>query len=251
MPQAFTDAYVYAYNNPDTATYLVIEEINRGNCAQVFGDLFQLLDRNSNGESEYKIKPDKDLAKHRAKEIYADENKADDILLCLPSNLYILATMNTSDQSLFPMDSAFKRRWDWEYVPISYDEPVSSQFTITIDGSKYKWVDFIKVVNEKILKLTKSEDKPMGNFFIKESIDEKQFKSKVMFYLWYEILRDEVQNSNYFFYSKELDSNNSETTVKFTFKDLYEADASKKLKGLMKYLGVQEVGSAANNSTQP
>lgn len=242
VPQVFTDAYIYAYNNPDEPTYLVIEEINRGNCAQIFGDLFQLLDR-KNGVSEYKIKADKDLAKYLA---FAKDEKGQDILvnkegikdgkLCLPANLHILATMNTSDQSLFPMDSAFKRRWEWEYVPINYSEDIKSgKFEITIGSQTYPWVKFINEVNKKIFALSQSEDKQMGNFFIKHSVDESEFKSKVMFYLWYEVLRDEIGHNKYFF--KKVTDANKEGEI-FTFKDLYKEDAQTTLQQFMTYLGV-------------
>lgn len=237
VPQVFTDAYVYAYNNSDQPTYLVIEEINRGNCAQIFGDLFQLLDRNG-GVSEYKIKADKDLAQYLRDKLDADSQGIQDGKLCLPANLHILATMNTSDQSLFPMDSAFKRRWEWEYVPINYDENIpSGQFKVTIGDKSYSWVEFIKQVNEKIFDLTQSEDKQMGNFFIKQSIDEKGFKSKVMFYLWYEVLRDETENNKYFFYKKTT-VDGKEVSSKFTFKDLFGDKATETLQQFMDYLEV-------------
>lgn len=237
VPQVFTDAYVYAYSNPTEQTYLVIEEINRGNCAQIFGDLFQLLDR-KDGKSEYKIKADKDLAKYLADTLGADSEGIKDGKLCLPTNLHILATMNTSDQSLFPMDSAFKRRWEWEYVPINYGTDVQSgEFEITIGEKKYPWVTFIEKVNEKIFALTQSEDKQMGNFFIKHSIDDKGFKSKVMFYLWYEVLRDETENNKYFFYGKNT-IDGKEVLNKFTFKDLYTDKATETLQQFMEYLGV-------------
>jgi hypothetical protein len=248
VPQVFADAYIYAYNNPTTPTYLVIEEINRGNCAQIFGDLFQLLDRKA-GKSEYKIKADKDLAKYLneakdkdGQDILTDKEGIKDGKLCLPANLHILATMNTSDQSLFPMDSAFKRRWEWEYVPINYDTNIKSgTFDITIgektDEKTYSWVDFIKQVNEKIFDLTQSEDKQMGTFFIKHSIDEKGFKSKVMFYLWYEVLRDETENNKYFFYKKTT-VDGKEVLNKFTFKDLYGDKATETLQQFMEYLEV-------------
>lgn len=244
VPQVFTDAYVYAYNNPDKDTYLVIEEINRGNCAQIFGDLFQLLDR-KRGVSEYKIKADKDLATYL---LEAKDDKGNDILtdkigilngkLCLPANLNILATMNTSDQSLFPMDSAFKRRWEWEYVVIDYDEPKSKGFEIILsEDKKYNWCDFIKQVNKRIFALTQSEDKEMGNFFIKNSINAEQFKSKVMFYLWYEVLRDEVENSKYFFYYIQQDEDTGkESTKKFTYKELYGDKAETILDGFLRYI---------------
>ena len=237
VPQVFTDAYVYAYNNSDQPTYLVIEEINRGNCAQIFGDLFQLLDRKG-GVSEYKIKADKDLAQYLREQLGADSEGIQDGKLCLRANLHILATMNTSDQSLFPMDSAFKRRWDWEYVPIKYDTTIKSgEFDITIGDKSYSWVEFIKKVNEKIFDLTQSEDKQMGNFFIKQSIDEKGFKSKVMFYLWYEVLRDETENNKYFFYGKTT-IDGKEVLSKFTFKDLYGDQATETLQQFMDYLEV-------------
>ena len=240
VPQVFTDAYVYAYTTKEP-TYLVIEEINRGNCAQIFGDLFQLLDRKG-GVSEYKIKADKDLAQYLREKLGTDSEGIQDGKLCLPANLHILATMNTSDQSLFPMDSAFKRRWEWEYVPINYATKIKSgEFEITIgkeaDERKYSWVGFIEKVNEKIFNLTQSEDKQMGNFFIKQSIDEKGFKSKVMFYLWYEVLRDETENNKYFFYKKTT-VEGKDVLSKFTFKDLFGDNATETLQQFMEYLEV-------------
>lgn len=237
VPQAFTDAYIYAYTHSTEQTYLVIEEINGGNCAQIFGDLFQLLDRKS-GVSEYKIKADKDLANYLINKLGEDSEGIKDGKLCLPANLNILATMNTSDQSLFPMDSAFKRRWEWEYVPINYGADVKSDtFEITIGEKTYPWVDFIKEANKRIFDLTQSEDKQLGNFFIKHSVDEKEFKSKVMFYLWYEVLRDETENNKYFFYKQAI-VDGKEERGKFIFKDLYEEDATQTLQQFMEYLGV-------------
>ena len=135
IPQAFTKAYVTAWNTKDDV-YLVIEEINRGNCAQIFGDLFQLLDRKK-GVSEYPIDSDTDLADYIEQEL--KDSPRSDIpnevqtgeKLMLPSNFYIWATMNTSDQSLFPIDSAFKRRWDWVYIPIKPHE--EENYKIEID----------------------------------------------------------------------------------------------------------------------
>ena len=236
VPQAFTDAYIYAYTHSTEPTYLVIEEINRGNCAQIFGDLFQLLDRKS-GVSEYKIKADKDLANYLTDTLGEHSEGIKEGKLCLPANLNILATMNTSDQSLFPMDSAFKRRWEWEYVPINYGTDVKSgTFEITIGDKTYSWVDFIKEANKRIFDLTQSEDKQLGNFFIKHSVDEKEFKSKVMFYLWYEVLRDETENNKYFF--KKTDIDTKEELGKFIFKDLYEENSTQTLQQFMEYLGV-------------
>ena len=228
-PQVFTEAYVDAWKNPKEEVYLVIEEINRGNCAQIFGDLFQLLDRNSDGYSDYRIKADSDLRDY----LYSQLGKVNEGIkngeLCLPPNLRIFATMNTSDQSLFPMDSAFKRRWDWEYIPVDYNE-IRSDFVITIGEEKYHWLEFLKIVNERIRKATDSEDKQMGNFFIKTNVSEDEFKSKVMFYLWNEVCRDEYGTQNNFF--------RTSGEYEFSFNDLYQADGMEKLQGFMTYLGV-------------
>lgn len=141
ISQAFLNAYMQAYIKPDEDVYLIIEEINRGNCAQIFGDLFQLLDRDENGVSEYTIKADADLTGFLEKALGEDSDAIKNGELCLPSNLYIYATMNTSDQSLFPIDSAFKRRWDWEYEPIKYR---NTDWMIDIQGRRYSWISFQK-----------------------------------------------------------------------------------------------------------
>jgi hypothetical protein len=233
VSQAFTDAYVAAWSDLDNPYYLIIEEINRGNCAQIFGDLFQLLDRNKYGYSEYPIKADHDLRDYLEENLPEDSEGIRDGKLCLPPNLSIIASMNTSDQSLFPMDSAFKRRWSWEYVPIDYENSESGAFTITIGGETYNWHKFLKAVNEKIKAVTSSEDKQMGNFFIKSSVDEKEFCDKVMFYLWSEVGKDNYQTNDAIFkYYTEDDK-----LVEFSFNELYEA--TKKtgiLKGFIRYI---------------
>ena len=227
VEQAFLKAYEEAWKkffaNPEAPEdeFLVIEEINRGNCAQIFGDLFQLLDRNQYGYSEYPITADNDISKH-LKNVFAEAelklvdhdiinqmyNRGDgdvaqkvlngDILL-LPKNLYIWATMNTSDQSLFPIDSAFKRRWDWKYQPITKGMDADGHdlnWRLEIDDEhQYDWWSVICNINSKIIgKLTKSEDKKLGYFFCKANskgvIDKDIFVEKVLFYLWNEILKD-------------------------------------------------------------
>lgn len=210
VAQSFLQAYVNAWKkiDKDDKQYLVIEEINRGNCAQIFGDLFQLLDRNDYGFSDYPIKADADMKRQLQKAftglVIAQKDKINamyegkdivsqvlngDILL-LPNNLYIWATMNTSDQSLFPIDSAFKRRWDWTYMPISDAE---NNWIIEVDGSKYDWWQFLEKINEKIGSITNSEDKKLGYFFCKAQdgvISAKTFVGKVIFYLWNDVFKD-------------------------------------------------------------
>jgi hypothetical protein len=202
VPQAFTNIYTKAWLDENNQYYLVIEEINRGNCAEIFGDIFQLLDRTSN----YTVSPSEELKNHLIEKFGNDKNH-DGIVkgLKLPPNLTIYATMNTSDQSLFPMDSAFKRRWEWEYVPINYEDfndngkpNDSSQYNVFLDDEKvnyFKWIDFIKNVN---LKIEANEnlgmDKCIGNYFIKSESKEitiNEFVNKVIFYLWNDVFKDE------------------------------------------------------------
>lgn len=217
VSQAFLQAYVAAWRKycdvqegeEPMDEFLVIEEINRGNCAQIFGDLFQLLDRGDEGFSEYPIKADSDMKKLLEKEFKGLEIKnkeginalfkggkdivaevlTGDILL-LPNNLYIWATMNTSDQSLFPIDSAFKRRWDWHYVPIS---DAGKKWMIEVNGAQYDWWKFLEAINDKVYHATYSEDKKMGYFFCKANdgvISADKFVSKVIFYLWNDVFKD-------------------------------------------------------------
>ena len=221
-PQAFLKAYVEAWKRYTDASlqgdakiyYLVIEEINRGNCAQIFGDLFQLLDRADNGFSAYAISPDDDIQKF----LETDKNfklvdipLSDDIKkqtesgekviataadikagkkLVLPPNLYIWATMNTSDQSLFPMDSAFKRRWDWKYVPI---KDAGKGWKIKFGDCEVDWWKFLVAINKVVKRATNSADKQMGYFFVKAKdsvIDAEMFVNKVAFYLWNDVFKD-------------------------------------------------------------
>ena len=242
-PQVFTEAYIDAWNNLENDVYLVIEEINRGNCAQIFGDLFQLLDRDKDGFSDYRIKADNDLRDYLYSELGKNHEGIKNGELCLPPKLHILATMNTSDQSLFPMDSAFKRRWDWEYVPIDYSENIpSGQYIITLGEKKYKWIEFLTKVNERIRKVTDSEDKQMGNFFIKADINETEIKSKVMFYLWNEVCRDEYRTQNNFF--------RTSSNVEFSFNDLYQSDGISKLQEFMNYLGVPFISNSETKAEE-
>lgn len=215
VAQSFLQTYISAWKKyadvnegEPQKQFLVIEEINRGNCAQIFGDLFQLLDRNDYGFSDYPIKADADMKRQLQKAfaglVIAQKDKINamyegkdivsqvlngDILL-LPNNLYIWATMNTSDQSLFPIDSAFKRRWDWTYMPISNAE---KDWIIEVDGSKYDWWQFLEKINEKIGSTTNFEDKKLGYFFCKAQdgvISAKTFVGKVIFYLWNDVFKD-------------------------------------------------------------
>ena len=237
VAQAFLQAYTAAWKNTSEPYYLIIEEINRGNCAQIFGDLFQLLDRDENGMSSYGITPDKDIANYLKKEFAKSEIENADIkngnTMMLPSNLYILATMNTSDQSLFPIDSAFKRRWDWEYVPI---EDAGKKHYIKVGNKKYDWWTFIDTINNSIDHITGSEDKKMGYWFVKpqnndREITAKQFVGKVLFYLWNDVYKDYFDMSQCIFKIKNEDG----TDEKKPFTYFFGSEADKRIQAFMAY----------------
>lgn len=227
--QAFLQAYITAWKKVAEAKgdapkkqFLVIEEINRGNCAQIFGDLFQLLDRNDFGYSDYPIKADADMQKQLKRlfegveienaesinALFDDRDIVKEVLsgevLLLPNNLYIWATMNTSDQSLFPIDSAFKRRWDWQYIPISEGRDKNGQsknWKIEADTQMYSWWSFIQKINDEIYDKTNSEDKKLGYYFCKPIngvIKVETFASKVLFYLWNDVFKDFDNESGIF-----------------------------------------------------
>lgn len=243
VQQAFLQAYTNAWKmwKEKKEQYLIIEEINRGNCAQIFGDLFQLLDRNESGYSDYPITADKDMQKQLRKAFadielneeqkaeinnhYKNEDIASKVLngevLLLPNNLYIWATMNTSDQSLFPIDSAFKRRWDWTYMPISN---AGKNWKIEVNGNHYDWWDFLMKINDKIGEATSSEDKKLGYFFCKGNtkgiISAERFVGKVLFYIWNDVFKD-------YDFSNEIfnDSSSSADNIsKLSFDRFYTAE---------------------------
>lgn len=290
VPQAFLKAYVEAWKRysvgEDNPYYLVIEEINRGNCAQIFGDLFQLLDRNNMGCSSYAINADEDIAQFLCedekgfgklteeqrksigdfklkKDNGLEEKIGSEILngskLLLPPNLRIWATMNTSDQSLFPIDSAFKRRWNWEYVPIVYDsvdkntgEPI--RWKLEVCGKTYYWGQFLEFINPRILKITLSEDKQMGYFFAKpdkrgndgrvDTISQKVFVNKVLFYLWTDVLKDYDLTEKPFVYEKE---DKSKTPFRFT--DFFSSKANDMLAKFMDGLELPLVSEETEDNT--
>lgn len=261
VAQSFLQAYIAAWkkyagteNCEPEKQFLVIEEINRGNCAQIFGDLFQLLDRNDYGFSEYPIKADADMKKqlqkafkgldipqkHNINVMYEARDVVKDVLdgdlLLLPNNLYIWATMNTSDQSLFPIDSAFKRRWDWTYIPISN---ANKGWTINIGDSHYDWWQFVERINDLIGRTTNSEDKKLGYFFCKAmegEISADTFVGKVIFYLWNDVFKD------YDFCDQVFNDANGN---KLTFDKFYTAEGNnskvveEKVKLFLKNLGLE------------
>ena len=251
-PQAFLKAYCAAWKQMPKPYFLIIEEINRGNCAQIFGDLFQLLDRNDKGFSKYEIAADEDICKFLSSDIkigfggLTEEQKEffpkDSIWkgeeLSLPPNLHIWATMNTSDQSLFPIDSAFKRRWEWKYVKITngYKKDKDGNY-IKKEGKKIPlnwkietngqdWYEFISQINKIISNMTSSADKQLGYFFCKANekgeITTETFVSKVLFYLWNDVFKDYgFEDVSLFKFKKKEEDKEDEN---LTFLDFYDDD---------------------------
>lgn len=269
VEQAFLEAYKQAWMNPEKEIALVIEEINRGNCAQVFGDIFQLLDRSDDGWSTYPIKADTDIAEHlkelripgyaasmnkrfgldkEGKDRYPDRDWFG--FMALPPNMSILATMNTSDQSLFPIDSAFKRRWDWKYIKIKKGKKENGEelgwniqikdangepVKIIDENTTLSWWNFIQKVNEIIASMTSSADKQLGYFFCKPSekaneTDEKPtiitadtLVGKVIFYLWNDVFKDYgFEDASLFTYQEE--KNGKKTEKDLAFADFYDEE---------------------------
>lgn len=243
-PQAFTNAYVKAWNTTENV-YLIIEEINRGNCAQIFGDLFQLLDR-KDGKSKYPIDADTDLMIYLSNELANStrddfpEGVKEGKKLVLPPNLYIWATMNTSDQSLFPIDSAFKRRWDWKYIPISEGRDKNGKtcnWVIEADTQKYSWWSFVQKINDEIYEKTNSEDKKLGYYFCIANngiITVETFVSKVLFYLWNDVFKDFGSDNGLFIESYDKFYDCDSKGIPFINKD--------KVQDLLNRLKVQVVG---------
>lgn len=259
VPQAFLEAYTQAWQNPQKEIALVIEEINRGNCAQIFGDIFQLLDRDKDGWSTYPIKADTDIAEYLDQmEItgYSEtmvkkygESKAGYGYMALPPNMSLLATMNTSDQSLFPIDSAFKRRWDWKYVKIKNGkDKLGNQLNWKIvikdeadnvvkvgENEEISWWTFIENINTIIASMTSSADKQLGYFFCKptekaEETDEEPsiitadtLVGKVIFYLWNDVFKDYGFEDAYLFsYLEKVEGKDVEKDL--TFADFYDEE---------------------------
>ena len=185
-PGPFTKMLKKAEKDPDHYYYLVIEELNRGNAPAIFGEIFQLLDRKDEdefpseevGESEYGISN-----YEVATEVYEDEEHP----VRIPSNMYILATMNTADQNVFTLDTAFQRRWNMRQIENKFDESEHSKDII--EGTKVNWGAFATVINDMVLEINvdmaSSEDKRLGTYFAKKKeLEVNRFPEKVLKYLW-------------------------------------------------------------------
>ncbi|RAP50969.1 MAG: hypothetical protein BZ136_00285 [Methanosphaera sp. rholeuAM74] len=193
VPGPFIRMLVKAYRNPGVNHLLVIEEINRANVSAVFGDIFQLLDRDNSGRSRYPIDASEDIRKYLEEELNTSHTK-----IGIPSNLFIWATMNSADQGVFPMDTAFKRRWDFNYFGIDNNEELITDMVVDLNGNKISWNELRKAINEELLSYKINEDKLLGPFFAFDDyigrnipVEEfkKIFKNKVLMYLFEDVAR--------------------------------------------------------------
>lgn len=197
-PGPFTEIICEALLNEDKVYNLIIDEINRANAAAVFGDIFQLLDRDSDtSKSEYSVH-NRDIYEYIkkkfegvSKELYLNDGE-----VYIPNNLNIIATMNTADQNVFVMDTAFKRRWEFEYMDIDFNKCDFRNLKIQSIG--IEWERFVRTINKFMMSIECSdlmipEDKQIGPFFIKykELNDSKKFAYKVLMYLWDDVFKME------------------------------------------------------------
>jgi hypothetical protein len=202
----FIEALVKALNDPDHQYYLIIEELNRAPAAAVFGEIFQLLDRN-NGKSQYEIDiNDKDLAELLNREL---STPLSDRKLYIPANLSILATMNSSDQAVLPLDTAFKRRWKFKYIPICFEDaagkPTCATGTIEFQTNngpeEIEWSELAQTINSILSAESIPEDRHLGPWFISQDEltnpdgssnptgAQECFTGKILMYLWDDVLR--------------------------------------------------------------
>ena len=207
VPGPFIESLVEACNHPQQPYYLLIEEINRANAAAVFGDIFQLLDRDEYGNSKYGIAPSKELRDYLSQHLTNPFNGE----LRIPGNLFIWATMNNADQGVMFMDSAFKRRWNFEYetISLSLNEKLKTS-QLTYNNRTWTLFQILSAVNEKLRKITPPipEDRLIGQFFLpEESLNSetniKDAFKKVLIYLWDDVLRN---NNREDFFGSSVDS---------------------------------------------
>lgn len=217
IPGPFMKQLLESYKNPNYNFCLIIEEINRAKADKVFGNIFQLLDRDNSGKSEYHIAVSEDQEVYLREKL---EDEYDEILknlldkgLYIPKNLYIWATMNSADQGVYPMDSAFKRRWHFEHIGLDENENEFGdkekiyvlRYQKKLEAKEIEdkiilWNDFRKIINKVLSNENVSEDRLLAPFFIKENnfqvkedniyeLDIEVFKNKILMYLFDDVLR--------------------------------------------------------------
>ena len=185
----YVNALKSAMSDKPRPYLLIIEEINRANVAAVFGDVFQLLDRKGN-ISEYPIQASEDIKKYLSDELKCKPEQVEKIRI--PDNMFIWATMNSADQGVFPMDTAFKRRWDFDYIGINHNMDKIDGYTFNLpNGRAIRWNRLRIAINNRLASLKVNEDKLLGPFFIAQSVLDlgdnafiSAFENKVLMYLF-------------------------------------------------------------------
>lgn len=225
VPGPFTNALVNAFSNPYKNVLLIVEELNRANAAAVFGEVFQLLDRTNTGESKYSISVSNEYSEYLASKIptYSKGEKVK-----IPNNLTICATMNSADQGVNPLDSAFKRRWNFKYVPIDFTEAIHKDYPIDYANKKVTWEVFATTINKKLKEKDINEDKHLGQYFITETeiMDSYKFASKILLYLFDDVLKFNRRGffKNYKTFSDLLtDFNSGKEVFDFSFEYVVQA----------------------------
>lgn len=188
VPGPFIATLTEAWLHPGIMHTIIIEEINRANSAAVFGDIFQLLDRDVDGNSEYAITPSEELLEHLLSIPGMQQHLKEG--LKIPSNMNIVATMNSADQGVMPMDSAFKRRWSFKYTRIAISGAVHENAPITYAHYEITWGNLVRAINDKLVNLGFDEDRLIGPYFIRpEEIGSKRATDKLLLYLWDDVVR--------------------------------------------------------------
>ena len=232
VPGPFTNVLKNAYNDPSGKYILVIDEINRGNAPAIFGEVFQLLDRDNDGNSDYDIN-NADIAE----KVYGKNNA--DKPIKIPSNLWIVATMNTSDQNVFTLDTAFQRRFSMQLIENKFDSSHSYKDNKILD-TDVSWQTFCEAINEAITEnsgeVSSMEDKRLGVYFITENElkDKKLFAYKVLKYLWDDVFKFDKSAFNGSFKTLEaiiahfIDDKNSGSAQFDIFSDKVKTELLKK-----------------------
>jgi hypothetical protein len=229
QPGPFSISLSKSLSDPSSMYYLIIEEINRAPAAAVFGEIFQLLDRDASGEGEYDI-----TVSDPSQEVWLKNNIPNyKSKIKMPSNLTLLATMNSSDQGVMPMDTAFKRRWMFEYIPISFEKCASGYVSIPINKqfSRISWADLALKINQLLSQQRIPEDRHLGPWFVNENelipvgtaLDSKNQLSavligKLFIYLWDDILR---HGQRHYIFSKEINTYGELVSAYTTGKNIF------------------------------
>lgn len=230
--KVFMQAYKAACHK-DIPVILIIKDIHRGDVPKIFGEFYSLLDR-KNGKSEHPVETDHNLAVALNPSAFGTSKTS----ISLPRNFYIWATMTTGEESAFPMDYAFQRKWYWEYVPINIEN--SDNFDIEIGGNSYQWYDILKAINDVIFRYTHSEEQLLGEFFIDDDKNyyiwkSSDFKNFVMRHLWYTFCKDNYGTDKNFF--RYQDPQFKGATVEFTFQQLFTSKGDDILEKFLEFIG--------------